>query len=151
MGAIFSPCLALAWLLTSRIALRNCETLLACGVLREEDLDGAFRGDEEIVGDSHEMALAFVEASTHRPSPPTSTRCCIEAILQGLAALEVRFCFGRPVRREFPTNYVRASLFADFAHFICVHDASTGGVLPERVCRARNKLRIPLPVFAHPT
>lgn len=87
MGAIFSPCLALAWLLTSRVALSNCETVLACGVLREEDLDGAFREGEEGGADG---SLALVEASNPTPSPPTSSRCCIEAVLQGLAALEVR-------------------------------------------------------------
>ncbi|CAM9618650.1 unnamed protein product [Scytosiphon promiscuus] len=84
MGAIFSPCLALAWLLTSRVALCNCESILACSVFREEDLSEVFRGKEEF-GAGRDLALG--EGSTHPPSS-ISSRCSVEAVLQGLAALE---------------------------------------------------------------
>lgn len=71
MGDIFAPCMAVAWLLTSRVALEECEEVLACSVLRREDLSEAFRlekstGHEEISSSGH------------------------EGVLQGLAALEVR-------------------------------------------------------------
>ncbi|CAM9435430.1 unnamed protein product [Ectocarpus sp. 13 AM-2016] len=77
MGAIFSPFLAVAWLLTSRLAVCNCEIVLGCSVLREEDLDGAFRAATVT------SSVMSAEESMH-----TRRSCCLESILQGLAALE---------------------------------------------------------------
>ncbi len=75
MGSIFSPCLAVAWLLTSRLALKdgNCESVLRHSVVREEDLEAAF-------------------ASRSGSGPAAGERrrpACLERILQGLSALEV--------------------------------------------------------------
>lgn len=78
MGEIFSPCLAVAWLLTSRFAVCNCEIVLGCSVLREEDLDGAFRTATDT------STWTSAEECMH-----TRRSCCLESILQGLAALEV--------------------------------------------------------------
>ncbi|CAB1101793.1 unnamed protein product [Ectocarpus sp. CCAP 1310/34] len=87
MGAIFSPYLAVAWLLTSRLAVCNCEIVLSCSVLREEDLDGAFRAATVT------SSVISAEESMH-----TRRSCCLESILQGLAALEdlVWLCSVRP-------------------------------------------------------
>ncbi|CAM9548795.1 unnamed protein product [Ectocarpus sp. 12 AP-2014] len=87
MGAIFSPCLAVAWLLTSRLAVCNCEIVLGCSVLREEDLDGAFRA-----------ATVTSSVISAEESMRTRRSCCLESILQGLAALEdlVWLCSVRP-------------------------------------------------------
>lgn len=75
MGAIFSPCLAVAWLLSSRLALSHCESVLSGSVLRRDDVDGALAGGAAGAG-------AGREASTRRAS-------CLDRVLQGLAALEV--------------------------------------------------------------
>ena len=69
MGDIFEPCLGVAWLLTSRAALRECERVLARSVLRQEDLEGVFG------------PRRFSDAPL---------RSSMEAVLQGLGALEVR-------------------------------------------------------------
>ncbi|CBJ32008.1 expressed unknown protein [Ectocarpus siliculosus] len=87
MGEIFSPCLAVAWLLTSRLAVCNCEIVLGSSVLRQEDLDGAFRTATVT------STWTSAEESTHK-----RRSCCLESILQGLAALEdlVWLCTMRP-------------------------------------------------------
>ncbi|CAN0259561.1 unnamed protein product [Ectocarpus sp. 6 AP-2014] len=86
-GEIFSPCLAVAWLLTSRLAVCNCEIVLGSSVLRQEDLDGAFR-----------MATVTSTWTSAEESVHTRRSCCLESILQGLAALEdlVWLCSVRP-------------------------------------------------------
>ena len=71
MGAVFAPCLAVAWLMTSRLALGSCESVLRCGVVRDQDLDDAFFG------------FLGGQAAVRR-------RSGLERVLQGLAALEVR-------------------------------------------------------------
>ena len=68
-GSIFEPCLGVAWLLTSRAALGECEKVLARSVLRQEDLEGMFGP---------------------RRYSDAPLRSSMEAVLQGLAALEVR-------------------------------------------------------------
>ncbi|CAN0419442.1 unnamed protein product, partial [Ascophyllum nodosum] len=67
MGDIFEPCLGVAWLLTSRAALGECERVLARSVLRQEDLEGVFGP---------------------RRYSDAPLRSSMEAVLQGLAALE---------------------------------------------------------------
>lgn len=69
MAPIFTPCIAASWLLTSQAALKDCELVLGYSVLREKDLDDAF-------------SIGSCMGSSRRTS--------FEAILQGLAALEVR-------------------------------------------------------------
>lgn len=74
MGAIFSPFLAVAWLLSSRLALSHCESVLSSSVLREGDVDAALAG-----------------AGTGGGREPLRRRASLDRVLQGLAALEVRF------------------------------------------------------------
>lgn len=62
--------MAAAWLLTSRVALDNCDSVLRFSVIRQEDLDCAFLEDG---GSSNEEGR----------------RAALEGVLQGLAALEV--------------------------------------------------------------
>ena len=64
VGDIFEPCLGVAWLLTSRAALSECERVLARSVL-----EGVFGP---------------------RRYSDAPLRSSMEAVLQGLGALEVR-------------------------------------------------------------
>lgn len=70
VGSAFAPCMAAAWLLTSRVGLDSCDSVLRFCILRQEDLD-----------------CAFLEGGGS--SSEEGRRVAHDGVLQGLAALEV--------------------------------------------------------------